>query len=134
MQMKIKKAVKLTLTSFLSSLSSSFRRNVGKIGWALLILLPYGMCFLGEYAMMKRGWITIGGELCIPLIIIPIAAFLISLGNKLGRGYDMPLPSERFTEVSDDGEVTMLQSRQQEMLLWVADVEDWVERMGIGDE
>lgn len=43
---------------------------------------------------------------------------------------DVPYPSKRFTEVDNDGMVSVESSRLQEMMLYVADVEDYLERKG----
>lgn len=129
--MKVGKAIKLTFRNAKDSVKCFFRSNVGRIGWLLLLVLPYVMLFLGAYEAIRRGEIAIGSEIIIPVIIVPLAGLLISLSNKLGNGYDMPLPEKRFTEVDYDGQVSMPLERQEELLLWTADFEDWSERMGL---
>ena len=129
--MRIGKAIKLTFRNAKDSVRYFFRSNVGRIGWLLLLVLPYAMLFLGAYEAIRRGEIAIGGEIIIPIIVVPLAGLLISLSNKLGNGYEMPLPDKRFTEVDYDGQVSMPVERQEELLLWTADVEDWAERMGL---
>ena len=43
---------------------------------------------------------------------------------------DFPIPAKRFTSESRDGEVTVENSRLQEMIIYVCDVEDWLESSG----
>lgn len=53
--------------------------------------------------------------------------------SKIGKGRSIPVPMKRFTQVSEDGEVSVETGRIQEMLLYVADVEDYLERHGMID-
>ena len=129
--MRMKTALKLTIVNAWLSLKYAVKSSVGKIGWLILIVLPYVMMFLGGSEALRRGNVSIGGEIIIPIIAVPLAAFLISLNNKLGYGNEIPLPEARFTEVDKDGQVTIEVSRQQELILWTAEVEDWAERMGM---
>lgn len=41
-----------------------------------------------------------------------------------------PVPTKRFTSEHRDGEVSIENSRLQEMILYVSDVEDWLESSG----
>lgn len=51
--------------------------------------------------------------------------------SSIGKGQSVPVPAKRFTQVSEDGEVSIEANRVQEMLLYVADVEDYLERRGM---
>lgn len=51
--------------------------------------------------------------------------------SSIGKGQSIPVPAKRFTQVSVDGEVSIETSRVQEMMLYVADVEDYLERKGM---
>lgn len=128
--MKLSKAIAVTFRNVWLSIKFGIKNSFGKIGWLMLLALPYVMMVLGGSEALRRGNISIGGEIVIPLIIVPLAWFLISLNSKLGNGYEIPLPEKRFTEIDDD-EVRVDLSRQPEMLLWVAEIEDWAERMGL---
>lgn len=97
------------------------------------ILLPFAMLFIGQYIGLERGRIAVGGELFIPVIVGIIIYFLKAYSNKKNKGVTIPLPpkDKRFTEVSDDGEVNIRHSRLQELILYMADLEDWFERKGL---
>lgn len=51
--------------------------------------------------------------------------------SSIGKGQSVPVPAKRFTQVSEDGEVSVETSRVQEMMLYVADVEDYLDRKGM---
>ena len=53
--------------------------------------------------------------------------------NRAGHGREVPRPHERYTERRGD-EVTMDGYRLQEMLLYMADLEDWLEMNPDGTE
>lgn len=108
------------------------RMNLLNISNVVLLVSPLVCLFVGMYATYQRGGAyEIGGELAIPLLLPVIAFVLRAIGNKTGNGTDCPVPYERFTAVSDDGdEVTVPISRQQEMILYLAAVEDYLERSG----
>jgi hypothetical protein len=95
------------------------------------IILPYVMYFAGQEVVMNRGYIAIGGEIIIPIIITIFIYYIKSVANKLGKGISIPLPNKRFTKVEDDGEVTIENKRIQELILYLADLEDWLERKGL---
>lgn len=66
-------------------------------------------------------------------LIIPIASFLIQVimnrvNDKIGKGKEIPIPENKFTQEDEDGEVSIDTNRLQEMILYVADVESYLER------
>lgn len=97
----------------------------------LNLLTPYVMYFVGQYVANDRNEIAIGGEVFIPLAFIVFIYYLRSTANKIGKGMTVPIPDKRFTQVDDDGEVSIENKRIQELLLYVADLEDWLERKGL---
>lgn len=97
----------------------------------LSISCPYVMYLLGQYAFSFRGEFNVGGELLIPLVFAVVTYLIRQFANKIGKGTTIPVPQRRFTSVDDDGEVSVNQNRLQELILYVADVEDWLERHGL---
>lgn len=90
---------------------------------------PYVMYFIGQNVVLERGRFAVGGELFIPILIAVLVYYLRQIANRSGKGNSMPVPEKRFTEVDEStGEVTILTSRTEEMLLYMADLEDWFER------
>lgn len=105
--------------------------NLRNFASILNILLPYGMYFVGQCVFKERGEFGVGAEILIPLVVCFITCLIKSYANKIGKGITVPIPSKRFTEVSDDGEVSIENERIQELILYLADFEDWLERKGL---
>lgn len=104
-------------------------RNLRNLALLLQIGLPYMMWYLGAYLYEERGEFAVGGELFVPLVVFLAIYFVGSFANHIGKGENIPVPEKRFTEV-DDGEVSIPVSRQDEMLFYLADLEDYLERKG----
>lgn len=105
--------------------------NLRNFATILNVLLPYMMYFIGQYIAVERGKVAIGGEILIPLFFTVIIFYFKSTANKLGKGTTIPLPDKRFTKVEEDGEITIENKRVQELILYLADLEDWMERKGL---
>lgn len=121
--------VEITIDAF-RSIMIFFEDNLMKFVNILNVLFPYAMLFYGQYIGDTRG-ISVGWEILIPLVFAIIVYYLKSVANKIGKGITIPLPSKRFTEVDDDGEVSIENKRIQELLLYMADLEDWLEKKGL---
>lgn len=107
------------------------KSNLRNFATILGVILPYVMYFIGQQSVIDRGKITVGGEILVPIIFMTIIFYLKSTANKLGKGTTIPVPEKRFTKVEDDGEVTVENRRIQELILYLADLEDWLERKGL---
>lgn len=105
--------------------------NLRNFACILNFVLPYIMCVIGQIVYAERGRIAFGGELFIPIIFCVITYYIRSYANKIGKGTAIPVPEKRFTEVNDDGEVSIANNRIQELILYLADLEDWLERKGL---
>lgn len=105
--------------------------NLRNFAWILNFILPYLMYIVGQNVYETRGYFGIGGELFIPIVFCVITYVLRSYANKTGKGTTIPVPDKRFTEVDDYGEVSIPNNRIQELILYLADLEDWLERKGL---
>ena len=105
--------------------------NLRNFAWILNFILPYLMYIIGQDVYATRGYIGVGGELLLPIIFCMITYILRSYANKIGKGITIPIPDKRFTEVDDYGEVSIPNNRIQELILYLADLEDWFERKGL---
>lgn len=112
--------------SFLYFVTHNLRTAAGLMN----LVLPYAMYFIGRGTCVGRSHDVIGYEILIPVVVIAISYFIRSYANKIGKGYTIPVPERRFTEV-DGGEVSVENRRIQELLLYLADLEDWMERQGL---
>lgn len=108
-----------------------FKQNLMNIANTIDFVVPYLMFFIGQNVALREGKISISPELIIPLFVFILIFYVKSIANKIGKGITIPIPNERFTEVDDDGEVSIKHERIQELLLYTADLEDWLERKGL---
>ena len=73
----------------------------------------------------------ISWELVLPILFALVIYYVKSIANKLGKGITVPAPTKRFTEIDEDGMVSVDMNRIQELLLYMADLEDWLEKKGM---
>lgn len=116
--------------NFYDAIVDFLKNNLRNFATALRVVLPYLMFFVGQLVMKERERISVGFELFIP-IAFAIAIYVFHfIANKINKGISIPVPRERFTEVHDDGEVNVEKERLHELILYVADIEDWLQRRG----
>ena len=112
-----------TLKNIISDISYWLKSNLVVFANLIQLSVPYIMYFIPGERTAKNVW-----PLIIPIIGILLFRLLNAVANKIGKGNVVPVPSKRFTEISEDGEVSVETARLQEMLLYLADVEDYIER------
>ena len=115
----------------LHSFTYFIKSNLITFANILNIMAPYTMYFVGQYVACNRGTIAVGDEALIPLLFIVFIYYLRSTANKIGKGMTIPVPDKRFTQVDEDGEVSIENNRLQELILYMADLEDWMEKRGM---
>lgn len=68
------------------------------------------------------------------VILCLVIEFLISVmkkyGENKGKGTMPPLPSHRFTTAEESGEVTIEKQDINEMIIFMCEYEDWLEKTG----
>lgn len=116
---------------WLQELGYFLRNNLRGFAMILEFLSPYILYALVVYLYSVRGKLVVGSEVFVPPVLFLLTNLLRSAANKVGKGYTLPKPRKRFTVVEDDGEVTVERKRLEEMMLYVADLEDWMERKGL---
>lgn len=100
------------------------KRNLGGFANTLEVILPYLMFWIGLHAYSFLDW-----ALIIPVVMLFYIYCLRAAADKLGTGNKIPpIPAKRFTRVDEDGEVSIEYDRIQEVLLYLGDLEDWLER------
>ena len=130
----MKRFLKVTLAIIIDvvqAIDYFITNNLRNFAWILNFILPYVMYVIGQNACAERGKIAFGGELFIPILFCVITYYIRSYANKIGKGTTIPVPDKRFTEVDDYGEVSIPNNRIQELILYLADLEDWLERKGL---
>lgn len=108
-----------------------FHSNLRNIANILGVICPYATGWAILKAYVARGYIGIGSEWFIPLAFWLVMYLLRAIANKTGKGTSIPRPRKRFTEVTEDGEVSVPMDRSEEMILYLCDLEDWMERKGL---
>lgn len=107
-----------------------FITSTKQIGNFLIIVTPYLMYYIGY----TNRYGIIGWELGLPALSLFTAFFIKSIGNKYNKGSTIPIPVKRFTKIENTGEVTIDQDRLQEVILYLADMEEWLKRKGYTEE
>lgn len=119
--------VEITIDAY-NSFVYFIKSNLITFANILYLAAPYIMYFTGRYTANNE----VGFEFFIPLAFIVVIYYLRSTANKIGKGTTVPVPDNRFTQVDEDsGEVSVENNRIQELLLYMADLEDWMERKGM---
>lgn len=90
--------------------------------------IPFFGLIIGVVMYKERGYFAIGGE----WLLLAVLEFISSLlkryvkQNRIYNELNLPIPAKRFTEDVGGGEYQVDTDRLQEMILYVADVEDWL--------
>lgn len=110
-------------------MTTSLPKKASKLPALVLYLIPYvviaSVLFAGCSAviLMNMFWLT---------VLAQAICFITSKYLKYSEVEDtgFPVPVKRFTSESKDGEVSIEKNRLQEMILYVSEVEDWLESSG----
>ena len=130
MKKLLKIFVEITYETF-CSFTYFVKNNLMAFANILNLIIPYAMYFIGQYVALDKNKIAVGYEVLIPIVSIILIYYIKSTVNKLGKGTTIPVPNKRFTQVDKDGEVSIENGRIQEVILYLADLEDWMERKGM---
>lgn len=105
------------------------KHNLKKLSKGVLVALPFIMYYLGtRYGLSKNG---IAMWIIIPSLVFGLSAMIDWIAKNYENKVDLPVPPKRFTRVDEDGEVTIETKRLQELIIWLSEYEDWLERKGI---
>lgn len=125
----------IVIDNFSWRLQEKVAYGAANLGNIVLIAAPFITLFIGEYIYDFRGYWAIGTEVVVPIALVLLGFTLRSYARVSGNdGYDMPVPYRRFTDVdNENGQVDISYDRVQELILYMADLEDWFERNGYND-
>lgn len=122
----------------LNSLCAAFKAIYGDIVYAIKYNLRY-LVTVTEFGLMnlmyelgKYDWGVKEPAIAFGIPLVGLLLFRIAreMADRANVGNSVPVPEKRFTEVDDDGEVSIPTSRTHELILYVADLEDYLERKG----
>lgn len=110
-------------------MTTSLPKTALKLPVLLLYLLPYAaitsalLFNCSAVVLMNMFWLT---------VLVQVVCLVTSKYLKYSEVEDtgFPVPVKRFTSESGDGEVSIEKNRLQEMILYVSEVEDWLESSG----
>lgn len=105
--------------------------NLYNVAVCVSFALPYVMYLMGQDLALERGYMAFGGEVFVPLIVGALVYYAKELGNRANKGKRVPVPSQRFTTVDEYGEVSIPNDRLNELILFIADYEDWLTKRGM---
>ena len=94
------------------------------------ISIPYIYAYISILLYRDRKDIIIGYEVLIPIIAYIILSVLNNFLNKINKGYDIPLPRERFTTLNDNGNVSVDNSSINDIILYLYDLEEYLKSKG----
>lgn len=126
----VREILKLVIREMFSTFIYVLSTSIFPLSKILVFILPYLMLLVGITIYKDLGLGMKIVFLIIPILISLLSYFLKSVANKIGKGETPPVPRKRFTSDDGDGEVSVENSRLQEMLLFVFDYEEWLERKG----
>lgn len=99
------------------------------------ISIPYIYAYISILLYRERNNnIIIGYEVLFPIIAYIILLVLNNFLNKINRGYDIPLPRERFTILNDNGNVSIDNSSVNDIILYLYDLEEYLKSKGYTSE
>lgn len=94
------------------------------------ISIPYIYAYISILLYRERNNLIIGYEVLIPIIAYIILSVLNNFLNKINKGYDIPLPRERFTTLNDNGNVSVDNSSINDIILYLYDLEEYLKSKG----
>ena len=106
--------------------------NLRNVTMVMSAGLPYLMWYLGVQLYEQRGEFLVGNEIFIPILVFIFTYYIRQFANRIGKGERIPVPERRFTEKGEEyGEFTIESARLEELILYTASLEDWLERKGL---
>ena len=125
------------LKAFRSSISELYHQfkyfisiNIKYLIKLIDISIPYIYAYISILLYRERNNLIIGYEVLIPIIAYIILSVLNSFLNKINKGYDIPLPRERFTTLNDNGNISVDNSSINDIILYLYDLEEYLKSKG----
>ena len=125
------------LKAFRSSISELYHQfkyfisiNIKYLIKLIDISIPYIYAYISILLYRDRNNLIIGYEVLIPIIAYIILSVLNNFLNKINKGYDIPLPRERFTTLNDNGNVSVDNSSINDIILYLYDLAEYLNSKG----
>ena len=126
--------VKYKIAHSINNGVSFFEHNLNRIGNIILALSPMAFTYVGMVCYQDRGYFAYGGEVAL-YIAVPVIAFLLkAVAHENNKPLFVPIPAQRFTNNEGDGEYSISNSRIDELICYMAELEDWLYDEGYTSE
>lgn len=109
----------------------TLKTNLYVFGKLIELSAPYIMWYITIMNYKQRGHFTVGGEIFLPVVILFTSSVLKKISNNSRNGYEIPVAKKRFTINEDFGEITINEEDLQEVILYLYDVENYIEKRGL---
>lgn len=96
--------------------------NLSYISVILEIALPY-LILYKEVDIKKNEWFAV-----VPVLYLFIVFVLRRISIRRNKGYVFPIPKKRFTKDVGNGEIQIDEKDLQEVILYLNDVENFLEK------
>ena len=126
---KLSKTVQKASKTLLVIINNFIKRNLKALSRVILLPIPLVVFYLGS--VLEFNFLNCLKIIALEAFVILLSWLLSFISLELNGKMNFPESRKRFTKEDEDGEVTIETKRLQEMILWVADVEDWMERKGL---
>lgn len=108
------------------------KRLVSTLPLLIIVATPYLMFMAGEIVGDEQGTGVISSWVFTPIALYILAYLIDKVVRKAhNKTTSCPIPTKRFTEESEDGEINIDTNRLQELIVYMADLENWFERKGL---
>lgn len=122
--------IKDTLLSTISAIKYFFKINLRFLSSLIVFITPYVSMWLVYLCYMERGYFAVGSEVFIPILLLFCSKSFNTTAENIGHGSKLPVPRKRFTNHTENGAVTIDNANLHEMIVYVGELEDWLESVG----
>lgn len=108
------------------------KKVVSALPLLIVVATPYLMFMAGEIVGDEQGTGVISSWVFTPIVLYILAYLIDKVVRKAhNKTTSCPIPAKRFTEENEDGEINIDTNRLQELIVYMADLENWFERKGL---
>lgn len=112
-----------TLSELLATFKYGLIEELDKVAVVLQILIPI---------VIARTDLSTPKMLLVSCVLVVLVKYIKEVGYKLNhvteRGF--PIPTQRYTEVDENGFISVKEEETQEAILYLCDVEDYLKSKG----
>ena len=122
--------IKDTLVSVWAGVKYFFKINLRFIANLIMFANPFVSAWLVYTCYQERGYFAVGGEIFVPMLLFFVSKSFTLAAETVKHGSRLPVPRKRFTERGEDGAVLIDNADLHEMIVYMGELEDWMESVG----